>query len=349
MDREQAAQAATENVGAPDFESIVTVDTVVGGVPVVEYRYQDPRLAGYRVAVVADTAQETAVCKFGGDNPGRVLTMVGRFPRCVLAEFNTHRVFSRNSASSRARSVKSVLQGVLEDPYVPVFTQNQAGMSGDFITSPQKAQALTGGWFAARDAAVSAFLGVLLGEHYDPALPPMESMEKYYQLYRGGEVTAHKQDVNRVLEPFMWHEVVFTSVFWENFLRLRCDPATTYVPFYAFALLVKRALKGSSPVLSGPHVPFLPKGEREELVGDMAADTPVLLRAAAAAAGVSYRDMTDTAANQALGERLLRAGHLSPFEHIAYPAGGGVSTLGGNLGGEWVQFRRFLEEQDGQY
>ena len=112
----------------PDFGGIIADTVVSGGVPVTRYRFADPRLAGYAVTVVLDTVQPGSVVRVSGDNPGRIVTMVGRFPRCVLSEFNTHRVFSRNSASSRARSVKSVLAGVLEEPYVPVFTENRPGV-----------------------------------------------------------------------------------------------------------------------------------------------------------------------------------------------------------------------------
>jgi thymidylate synthase ThyX len=50
----------------------------------------------------------------------RLTTLEVTFPRFVLAEFNTHRVFSRNSASSRAVPVAKQLRRVLEEPYVPI-------------------------------------------------------------------------------------------------------------------------------------------------------------------------------------------------------------------------------------
>ncbi len=40
----------------------------------------------------------------------RITTFEITFPRIVLAEFNTHRVFSRNSASSRAIPVEKMLE-----------------------------------------------------------------------------------------------------------------------------------------------------------------------------------------------------------------------------------------------
>ena len=32
----------------------------------------------------------------------------------------------------------------------------------------------------------------------------------------------HKQWVNRLLEPYMWHTVIVTATEWENFFALRC-------------------------------------------------------------------------------------------------------------------------------
>ena len=65
---------------------------------------------GYASRILADSVSPA------GD---RITTFEVTFPRLVLAEFNTHRVFSRNSASSRAIPVTTQLRRVLEDPYVP--------------------------------------------------------------------------------------------------------------------------------------------------------------------------------------------------------------------------------------
>src|SRR5216683_1883819 len=62
-------------------------------------------------------------------NGHRLTTFQLKFPRFILAEFNTHRALSRNASSSRAIPVKKVLQMVREDPAMPVFWgKNQPGM-----------------------------------------------------------------------------------------------------------------------------------------------------------------------------------------------------------------------------
>ena len=59
----------------------------------------------------------------------RLTTIEAKIHRFVLAELNTHRVFSRNSASSRAIPAKKIRAMVLEDPAMPIWWgKNQVGM-----------------------------------------------------------------------------------------------------------------------------------------------------------------------------------------------------------------------------
>ena len=52
----------------------------------------------------------------------RLTTLEVTLPRIVLAEFNTHRVFSRNSASSRAIPVQKQLERIMNAPFVGSLT-----------------------------------------------------------------------------------------------------------------------------------------------------------------------------------------------------------------------------------
>ena len=68
-------------------------------------------------AVIADSVSPAGV---------RLTTIEVTLHRFVLAELNTHRVFSRNSASSRAIPVAKQLARVVNDPALPVeFGANQ--------------------------------------------------------------------------------------------------------------------------------------------------------------------------------------------------------------------------------
>ena len=131
----------------------------------------------------------------------RLTTMEVTFPRFVLSEFNTHRVMSRNSASSRAIPSGKLIERALNDPVVPIeWGRNQRGMqAGDVLSEEDAAKALRV-WLAARDAAVARARELL-------------------------ELSVHKQVLNRVLEPFLWHTVIVTSTEWRNFFELRCAPA----------------------------------------------------------------------------------------------------------------------------
>lgn len=333
-------------------------------------------LHGYSVAVIADSLVPLTPLSFLSEkyvedrldflSPQRITTLVARFPRCILAELNTHRVFSRNSASSRARSIKVVIADVMEDPYVPVFTKNQRGMGGP-IVGPEVQAAARVEWLKARDAAVAGVLSMLLGQPITPADLLEDNWrtltDDYYQrVYLSGEdapgaLNLHKQNVNRLLEPFMWHEAVITATEWTNFLQLRdhddADPA-----IHGLAKLVDVALKSSRPVERNVHAPFA-----DHLLRELEALTPELdelerfklaVEAAnyssGAAAQVSYRPVGDggTGADPAkLAGRLLAMTHLSPFEHAAFSADwirslGIQEELKSNLSDQWVQHRTLL-------
>ena len=74
--------------------------------PVVENK------TGIWARIVADSISPQSI---------RITTLLVRMPRCILAEFNTHGVFSRNAASSRAIPVQTLIKRVQEDPFIPVY------------------------------------------------------------------------------------------------------------------------------------------------------------------------------------------------------------------------------------
>lgn len=77
----------------------------------------------YSARIVADSVS---------DQSNRVSTMAVTFPRLVLAEFNTPRMFSRSSASSRAIPVAQQLERIAVDPFIPEYWGvNHKGMQAD--------------------------------------------------------------------------------------------------------------------------------------------------------------------------------------------------------------------------
>ena len=63
-------------------------------------------------------------------NGHRVTTLELEYPRYIHSELMTHRVFSRNAASSRAIPFDKMLQTITSMDQTPKWTLNQKGMVG---------------------------------------------------------------------------------------------------------------------------------------------------------------------------------------------------------------------------
>lgn len=133
-------------------------------------------------------------------NGNRITTMEVVFPRFILAELNTHRLFSRNSASSRAIPFAKMVKEVEENPFIPIAWQkDHKGMQGtEYIEDNLSIQGCISEWLKARDNAIT-------------------------QAKRLSYYSTTKQLCNRLLEPFMWHKVLITATEWDNFFELRCS------------------------------------------------------------------------------------------------------------------------------
>ncbi len=272
---------------------------------------------GYSARIVADS-----VSRFEGFTSGdRLTTMVVTFPRMVLAEFNTHRMFSRNSASSRAIPVERQLARVLEDPFVPVhFGANQAGMQAGAELEGDQLAAAKAEWLHARDSAV---------RHVQHLL----------------DYGLHKQVTNRILEPFMWHTVVVTATEWSNFFALRCHPdAQPEIRVVAEMMRGLYEVNEPEPVEVGQwHLPFIQDEERD---GAFELSEEARKISAARCARVSYlthEGQRDLEADLRLYDRLVSGGHLSPLEHVATPNEPQYRSMSNFRG--WWQLRKTLPNE----
>lgn len=373
---------ATPGYHEDSLDNAIDFDTIMVSRVTLPYRrepytrlyFKDERLSGYEVTVIADTKPLDLAGE--QDEGNRMVTIVGRFPRCILSEVNTHRVFSRNSASSRARSVKTTIASVMNDPYIPLFTKNVKGMSGPFVSGKEYDKAVRE-WLKARDRAVLSELSLLTGRD-GLCVDDWESiLDDYYRngylkddapSYPDGFLNIHKQNSNRLIEPFMWHEAVITSDKWDNFINLRADSSKAQPEIYAFARLVEAALKTSVPVKTWIHVPFSDDDASYTTLGEVCDKNTGLfsesfrrmaLLSATNCAKISYVDRTSFNASTAsveLAERLLQSGHMSPFEHVAIYSeklrdtmcfndkNRDICSLSGNFSRNWIQLRRLLEE-----
>lgn len=142
------------------------------------------------------------------------------FPRFLLAELNTHRMFSKNSASSRAIPFKKMVEMVKTNPFVPIaFQKEHKGMQGtEYWTSNDFITLDTGGEWAGGVTEKFQADELLKKEWIEASKSSVREAERLNSL----GVT--KQLCNRLLEPFMWHKVVLTTGLegLRNFFELRC-------------------------------------------------------------------------------------------------------------------------------
>lgn len=248
----------------------------------------------------------------------RITTFELTYPRFVHAELMTHRLFSRNSASSRAIPVEKMLSRIEDDPAVPVFWgKNQKGMQAEEQLSTQEQEVAEEVWLRARDSAVS-HARELVG------------------------LNVHKQIANRITEPWMFITVLLTATEFDNWWNLRCSPmAQPEIRWVAEHM--RQDYEASTPQalsVGSWHTPLIFDDERENL-------DPVTLRKVSVGrcARVSYlthdgrRDYRD---DIALFDRLRTSGHWSPFEHVAEALDCPV-RLGNFIG--WKQYRKYFEDE----
>lgn len=273
--------------------------------------------------IVADSVAETTGI--------RLITFELRYPRFIHSEFMTHRVFSRNASSSRAIPAKRLIASVREDMAEPVsWGQNQPGMQARQEMSGWKLSAARLLWRTAGHMACLAASGM-------------------------AALGAHKQIVNRIIEPWSHITVVVTGTEWSNFFALRlhedADPT-----IHQLAYVMDCVQRASTPRLLKPgqwHLPYATDQERTAGEADVydwidpGIDKQTVKRASAArCARTSYlnHDGTspDVAKDQGLFLRLAGAHpqHLSPTEHQATPSGD--TDFHANFRG-WVQFRQEVD------
>ena len=263
---------------------------------------------GFNARVLADSISPAGI---------RLTTLEVRFPRFILSEFNTHRVFSRNSASSRAVPTNKMVDRVLEHPAMPVeWGVNKAGMSASETLTPEQAEEAKAEWLRARDSAV----------------------QHVRDLQR---LNVHKQVINRIMEPFMWHTVIVTATEWDNFFSLRLAE-NAQPEIRVAAQHMRAAIDASKPApveIGAWHLPLVQDDERAMPIEELKKVS------AARCARVSYLThdgKRDIEKDVELCQRLLSDRHMSPFEHVATPSAD--ADFHANFRG-WRQMRKELEEQ----
>ena len=248
----------------------------------------------------------------------RLTTFEICLPKVILAEFNTHRVFSRNFSSSRAIPVKKLTQ---QDSFKPLYWgKNQAGMqaSTEEIENISEAEKI---WQDAIDYCKNA-------------------SEKL------ADLGLHKQWSNRLND---WHTMtkgIVTSSYWDNFFELRSHPdAQPEIKMLSDMMLNKYNSSTQKILQYGDyHLPYTLPEERETLNIETLAKC-----SAARCARVSYlthdNEKPSIEKDLELYTRLVGSEpiHASPTEHQAVA---GLSCNNGNFNSNWGQFRKFIETKN---
>lgn len=230
----------------------------------------------------------------------RVVTFRLEYPRYIHSQLKTHRVFSSCSASSRAIPLDRMIEQVENNPAIPLWTMNQPGMQGQRADMETTSYAC-GEWMDAMKDAI-------------------------YHVRELQSLGIHKQDANRLLEPFMHIRTILTGTAegLEHFFRLRIDEAAQ-PEINLLATKMRDAMEKSVPV-------NVPEGAWMTPYYGVTKDPETILKAVARCAQVSYRkDADDMETVQRVITRLVsgHALHASPFEHVWRPSP--VARCPGNL------------------
>lgn len=277
----------------------------------------------------------------------RITTFELVYPRFIHGELMTHRMFSRNAASSRAIPIDKVIELVMTTPAMPVhWGANKSGMqANEEVVAKDLAKLL---WLNARDSAVA----------------------NARLLQKAG---LHKQIVNRVLEPFQLMKTIVTSTQYNNWFWLR-DHADAQPEIAELAAVMAIAYENNTPeelLFYEWHVPYVKTyrdlrtkirhylDENDKYITDKEA----CMISASCCAQVSYRKNDGSLEKASLVfDRLINSVpvHASPVEHIAKPilkdligtyfGVDGVTHIdknympcSGNLHG-WIQFRQLIAD-----
>jgi len=248
----------------------------------------------------------------------RLTTYILTYPRFIHSEVMTHRMFSRNAASSRAIPISKMVEQILKCPAMPVtWGINQKGMQAEKNLSKGDADLAEKIWFEAMFDAISS-------------AKKLEALK------------VHKQISNRLMEPFFHITTLLTATDFGNFFILRAHK-DAQPEFQDLAFKMKKLYLENTPSLLNPgewHLPFMDKF----LDPDLTIDEKLKI-CVARAARVSYTTHDGDISKEKdfeLHDDLVNNGHWSPFEHCAYALNSPARI--GNFKGYCQYRKRFSNE-----
>jgi thymidylate synthase ThyX len=175
------------------------------------------------------------LCDSVNENGNRLTTFEVEFPRFILSEYNTHRQFSRNAASTRAIPILKQLELIESSPAMPTYYgKNQSGMSA------------------------SEELDELPKQKCISIIDEMRlfCISKVKELH---ELGLHKQHAGRYVEAWQTVKGVVSSTEWANWYWLR-DHEAAQPEIAELARKMKEAYDNSTPQLLKDgecHLPYV--------------------------------------------------------------------------------------------
>lgn len=229
----------------------------------------------------------------------RLTTFEIQLPKVLLAEFNTHRMLSKNFQSSRAMPNGAAVDVESFEPLY--YGKNQAGMSAQLveISEVEKAKEL---W----------------NSHIETSKEVSRKLT---------ELGLHKQWSNRANDWHIMAKGIVSGTEWANLLWLR-DHDAAQPEFHELAKCIHTCFDQSVPQFLSPgqwHTPYV-KSTLQGHVGQTFENNLTLEDAlkvsASCCAQVSYRRLDDSVEKAiALYDRLVGSDriHASPLEHQGTP------------------------------
>jgi thymidylate synthase ThyX len=256
------------------------------------------------------------------------------FPRFMLAQVNTHRLRSANTASSRAIPREKFRYRVINELFIPRFTRYQRGMAANE-------------WVGCEDQ-------IIIEQELIKVLLANTNFHVFLE-----NMGVAKQDANRYLEAFMMVEMIFTATEMKNFFALRNSPhAQPEFQDLTQLMLLERNRVFNAGLYDrlNPgewHLPLVSYAEVDDIIKlygieNNAHNKAACLVSAARCARESYltSEVKKTIPEEIefATNRLLNPGHMSPFEHPATPFPN--NYMCGNYVG-FMQYRKCIPKEDG--
>jgi hypothetical protein len=255
-------------------------------------------------------------------NGKEIITYELEYHRYIHSECLTHRMWSRNAASSRAIPVSKMIDLVRTSPATPIhWGKNQAGMQA----SEECSQLVVTG------VCSSAYGGGAVKNYRTTAwqYAAIDATIKAKNFFDAGY---HKQITNRLLEPFQMIKVVVTATEWDNFFWLRFHKAAQpEIQELARCMLVAKKRSVAEVLQVGewhtPYVAHFRASDGDAFLEYHSNNIGVTLEealkiSASCCAQVSYRKTDDSLEKADKVWQMLTTDeriHSSPTEHQATP------------------------------